>query len=151
MKLNQAPGDRGTKCTTMDIKQKLEELQAVIDKGVTPEAYAMITEINEKASTDEDRDAIDKFISSNIAKLSDDINDLHDETLKLQLGSIGDMINLSYMARTYFKKSRAWLSQRINGNEVNGKPARFTEAELDTFNRALADMSRIIGSTRLSY
>lgn len=26
------------------------------------------------------------------------------------------------LAKTYFKKSRVWLSQRVNGNIVNGKP-----------------------------
>lgn len=135
----------------MDIKKQLNDLQALLDSGVTPEAYAMMTDIKNHASTDEDRAAIDYFISSNIKRLSRDVNDIHEETLKLQLGTISEMINLSYVARTYFNKSRGWLSQRLNGNEVNGKPARFTEAELKTFNDALADMSRIIGSNRLSY
>lgn len=135
----------------MDIMQRLDELQTLIDKGITPEAYRMMDDIKAQATTEADNAAIDRFISSNIERLSGEISDLHEETLKLQLGSIGEMVNLSYIARTYFNKSRAWLSQRINGNDVNGKQARFTEAELETFNHALADMSRIIGSTRLSY
>lgn len=30
----------------------------------------------------------------------------------------------------------------INGNLVNGKPARFTQEELQTFNNALQDISK---------
>ena len=34
------------------------------------------------------------------------------------------------------------LYQRLNGNLVNGKPARFTPDELQTFNNALQDISK---------
>ena len=61
------------------------------------------------------------------------------------------MLNLSYIARKYFRKSRAWLSQRINGNNVNGKPCRFTPEELDTFNNALRDMSLRLSSADVRY
>ena len=62
-----------------------------------------------------------------------------------------DIISLSYLAKRYFNKSRSWLYQRMNGNIVNGKPARFTSDELATLNRALKDISEKLGSLSVSY
>ena len=39
----------------------------------------------------------------------------------------------------------------VYGNLVNGKPARFTKEELQTFNNALQDISQKIGSLSISY
>jgi hypothetical protein len=38
----------------------------------------------------------------------------------------------------------------VNGSIVNGKPAKFTPAEIDTLNYALQDISKKIGSTVIS-
>ena len=40
---------------------------------------------------------------------------------------------------------------RMNGNLVNGKPARFTDEELATLNRALKDISEKLSSLSISY
>lgn len=65
----------------------------------------------------------------------------NNNTIAEQLGDINNMISKSYVARAYFGKSRYWLSQKLNGNIVNGKPAKFTPAELETLRGALRDMS----------
>lgn len=59
------------------------------------------------------------------------------------------ILPLSYIAEQYFKKTRHWLYQKINGNIVNGKPAQFTEEEIHTLNTALQDISKKIGSMRV--
>ena len=59
-------------------------------------------------------------------------------------------ISLVYIAKTYFNKTDAWLYQRINGNLVNGKPAAFTENELNTMRFALQDLSHRLGSLSTS-
>ena len=59
---------------------------------------------------------------------------------------ISDMISFKYIAETYFKKSKAWFSQRLNGNTVHGKVCRFSEDELATLRFALQDISKKIGS-----
>lgn len=64
--------------------------------------------------------------------------------LRDKLGDLYDALNLAHIARTYFDKSRAWLYHRINGNIVNGKPARFTPEEEKEFYRALDDIRRQI-------
>ena len=43
-----------------------------------------------------------------------------DELVRNRLKSVLPAISLSYIAKTYFNKSRSWLNQRINGNTVNG-------------------------------
>lgn len=71
-------------------------------------------------------------------------------TLKKQLGEVSEIVSLSYIARTYFGKTRAWLHQRINGNMVNGKSAQFTGTELQQFQHALKDISKKLGSLSIN-
>jgi hypothetical protein len=52
----------------------------------------------------------------------------------------------SYIARNYFKKSKNWIYQRVNGYQVNGKTSRFTDSEIEKFNFALQDISKRLGS-----
>ncbi len=133
------------------ITSDLKKLQSLVNTGISAEVYALMAEIKSGIDTDEEKAEFDAFIKDNINKLTAEVDELHATATKLYLGELGDMINLSYVAKKYFKKSRAWLSQRINGNLVNGTPAKFTEEELKVFNYALADMSKILGSQRLSY
>jgi len=67
-----------------------------------------------------------------------------------RLSQISDIISMSYIARNYFNKSKSWLSQRVNEFEVNGKPAKFTPEEVSTLNFAFNDISKKIGSVRIS-
>lgn len=69
-----------------------------------------------------------------------------EETIREKLQEISPFISFAYISRNYFKKSRAWFVQRLNGNIVNGKPAQFTETELQTLNHALHDISNKISS-----
>jgi hypothetical protein len=68
----------------------------------------------------------------------------------IELGEIADMASMSYIAEKYFKKTRTWLYQRLNGNIVNGKPAQFTKEEKETFAKALQDMSKKFHEKSLS-
>jgi len=55
-------------------------------------------------------------------------------------------INFSEVARKYFGRSSQWLTQRLHGSEVNGKPARFKPEEADKFAAALRDMAARLSS-----
>ena len=128
------------------------DLQNTIDNnGVTNDAFSLMAQIKQIDLTKEEQAELDAFMTKNIQALSGEIDQMHETAVKLRLGELGEMINLSYIAKKYFNKSRAWLSQRINGNSVNGKPVKFTDSDLAVFNLALADMSKILGSQRLSY
>lgn len=70
--------------------------------------------------------------------------------VKEQLSEMSPMISLAYIAKTYFNKSRAWLYQRINGSQVNGKSAEFTTEEKETLNNALKDIGAKLSSVSIS-
>jgi len=70
--------------------------------------------------------------------------------IKEQLSQISEMVSMAYIARTYFKKSKSWLSQRINEFDVNGKPAKFQPEEVDTLNFAIKDISTKLGTVCIS-
>lgn len=48
-----------------------------------------------------------------------------------------EVLNLTYLSNRFFGKSLSWLSQRLNHNEVNGKPVDFTKDELLKMSNAL--------------
>ena len=57
---------------------------------------------------------------------------------------------MSYIAKHYFGKSSAWLSQRINGTLVRGKAYTLNDEQKRIFNNALQDISSRIGSLHLA-
>src|SRR5690606_26312843 len=59
---------------------------------------------------------IQNFLVKGVQASGERIEDL---TIKAQLAELSEVINLSYIAKKYFNKSRAWLSQRINAHSVN--------------------------------
>lgn len=134
------------------IQDKLNELGKLMDTNpASPQVLALAAEIKSGCATPEEEKLVEDFVGARLPKLSSDVDKLYEDTIKLQLGEISDMLNLSYIAKTYFKKSRAWLSQRVNGNSVNGKRCRFTPDELDTLNFALRDMSARLSCVTVSY
>ncbi len=134
------------------IQNKLNELGKLMDKNPTStEVLILATEIKNACSTHEEEKLVEDFVGARLPKLTADVDRLYDDAIKFQLEEVGDMLNLSYIAKTYFKKSRAWLSQRVNGNNVNGRPCRFTQEELNTFNFALRDMSAKLSNLNVSY
>ena len=72
--------------------------------------------------------------------------ELDSRILKSKLGDMPKAISMSYIARTYFGKTSTWLYQRINGNHVNGKEARFTPEEAHQLQDALHDLGRKLSS-----
>ena len=96
-----------------------------------------------------DTKQIDEYIENRVYAVAASADKVIAEVKKWQLGQVSEIISLSYIARTYFKKSRQWLNQRINGGIVNGKPAKFTDEQLVIFNNALRDISQKIGSVNL--
>lgn len=71
-------------------------------------------------------------------------------SIRKQMESVLEIVSISYIAKTYFSKSRQWLHHRINGNIVNGKPATFTPGQLKTLQSALKDISKKIDAVRIA-
>ncbi|MBQ6203630.1 MAG: DUF5053 domain-containing protein [Prevotella sp.] len=81
-----------------------------------------------------------------VSKITDNMEKVADmareDTARRLMGDIPEAISLSYIAKTYFGKSRAWLMQKVNGNTVNGKKAAFTPSESKQMREALQDLSK---------
>jgi hypothetical protein len=69
--------------------------------------------------------------------------------IKEQMHEVSEIVSMSYIAKTYFNKTKSWLSQRINELNVNGKPAQFTQEELEILNAAFQDISKKTGAFRV--
>ena len=103
--------------------------------------------INENFKSELEQQEINSFIREELSTISNKTENLIKEVeIRLQLMDIKEIVSLSYIAKQYFKKTRSWLHQKINGNIKNGKPCRFTDEELNTLNFALQDISKKIGS-----
>ena len=100
--------------------------------------------------TDEERKAFRSEVTAFIAGANDACaraDKLIDNVLRNKLDGIYESISWSYIARTYFNKSRAWLSQRINGLMIHGKEVQFTYEEKQTLLQALRDIGKRIERT----
>ena len=134
----------------MALKEELQALKPLLGTD-SPEFYSRVKEIAAKFNSDEDKKTIADFVSNQLQSIDDKLDAIEESAIKLQLQEVAEIVSLSYLAKKYFNKSRSWLYQRLNGNTVNGKPARFTQEELRTFNNALQDISKKIGSLSISY
>ena len=134
----------------MALKDELLALKPLLGTD-SPEFYTKMTEIAAKYNSEEDKKAIANFVSERLQNIDKKLDVIEESAIKLQLQAVAEIVSLSYLAKKYFNKSRSWLYQRLNGNLVNGKPARFTQEELQTFNDALQDISKKIGSLSISY
>ncbi len=127
----------------MATKEKMDELKSrYVNAGNENEREAVMAEI--KALCDNDAHAV-----ANIAidQIKETITEAKALAVRKQMEDILPMTSLAYIAKTYFKKSRQWLYQRVNGLTVNGKPAQFTQEELAILNFALQDMAEKLSRT----
>lgn len=123
--------ERFTNATTQEEKNAIDEAMQELMKE-NPNAWAEAMVESAKRTADKAESLVKR------------------ERIRAELGNFLNILPLSHIAEHYFKKSRQWLYQRINGNIVNGKPAQFTDEEIETLNFALQDISKKIGSIRVA-
>ncbi len=127
----------------MITKEKMDELKSrYVNAKNERERETVRREI--KAACDNDAETVAKIATEQI---KESISEAKAEIVRKQMEEIIPMTSLAYVAKTYFKKSRQWLYQRINGTVVNGKPAQFTKEEIAQLNFALRDMGRKLSQT----
>jgi len=83
----------------------------------------------------------DMFYNSAVSALNEAKDIIVVANIRKSLEPIINYVSLSEIAEKYFKKSRQWLYQRLNGNIVNGVPAKFTNDEISTLKKALNEIS----------
>ena len=137
----------------MDLRDKIQELVDKMSESTTDEGRKAVVgyfeELNATLTPEEKKEG-GKIMRELLAKKREsrrvkrtDIN------MKEKLIEIQDIISLSYIAKRYFGKDKSWIYQRINGTCVNGKPAAFTNEELDILSNALKDIGTKISDTSL--
>lgn len=129
------------------MKEYIEKWKRMEAEG-NPAAFDYLKEITAIAQangkTDELSEAVNYLMSSAQQRLDNVEKSIMEYTLHERLGELSEVINLAFIARRYFGKSRQWLYQRIKGYTVNGKVATFTPEERDKFMAALDEIgSRI--------
>lgn len=120
-----------------------------------PSTMDYLAEVAAAAVTAEDKARLDELASRLMAGASEGLDRvetaLGEQLLRDELGPLAEALNMSYIARTYFGKSRSWLCQRLNGNSVNGHRVALSAEERETLNAALRDIqSRISVFTRIA-
>ena len=125
-------------------KLLIEELKGLMGK-TDPESTKRIDEISlwfRENNTPENVKLMQDFLNQGYDWMLNEIESirkqLEDEEYRL--------LPLSYIASHYFGKSRAWLYQRINGMNVRGHRYTLNKEQRETFNAAVQDISRRIGS-----
>ena len=88
------------------------------------------------------QDFLENGVSEVGAEIVDIRHQIEDEDYRL--------LPLSYIAKKYFGKSHAWLSQRINGTKVRGHVYTLNDEQKAIFNNAMEDLSKFYGSFRLA-
>ncbi len=103
------------------------------------------------AKTGSELEAIDKdmdilsnesdFSDKMLASIQETNKSLEEVLLREKLEKVLPAISVSYISKQYFHKTPQWFYHRLNGNIINGKPAKFTTAELGTLKMALLDIA----------
>lgn len=60
----------------------------------------------------------------------------------LTFTELGGLINSAKFSEIYFERTPAWFKQKLNGNIVNGKKARFNAEEYDKVAASLRDLAK---------
>ena len=121
------------------------ELKKLIDEIASQptlsadETDSMMASAFKMAKTPEERKQAGEYLAKAISRRK-----RPDVDVKEMLGEMAEVLNLSYIAKRYFEKDRAWLYQRLNHTLVNGKPASFTESELKRLSDSLEEISNNI-------
>lgn len=108
-------------------------------------------EIRLKYNKPEEIEFISQYMSKEMDVIENDIKTVNADldrmlSIKAQIKEVSEIVSLKYIAKNYFGKSAAWLSQRINGSPVRGKVYFLKESELQTLNMAIQDIGKKLGS-----
>ena len=153
--LNRSLERGGTKQRDMsNISKELKELAAIMNstsENKEKEYQDKFNDIQTRFTSEADKEAIADFILGSYKEIGTELSDIDKcLTIQEQLANIKEILPLSYIARTYFGKSTAWLQQRIYGYRVRGRVYSLSEKDVCTLNEALQDISKKFGSLTIT-
>lgn len=125
----------------------LKEDLIKMDRLQGEELDVHLLRMKERYTSHEEQEIIKQHILDEADGIRKDMKEIEKcLTIREQIKDVIHLVPLSYIAKTYFGKSRAWLYQRINGYKVKGKVYTLNEKEIEVFNQALKDIGKKIGS-----
>ena len=116
------------------------ELEILKDRFVNAKNQAEKNIIDKEIQLLIEKDG-DAFGNAMVELARDTADRAEELALKSQLEEVLPILSVSFIAKNYFNKSRQWFYQKLNGNIVNGKPAKFTKEEIKTLNSAFVGSS----------
>lgn len=125
------------------MKDRIEiwkQMETVGDPMATEYLKKITAEAKAEGKLQELNEALMFLMTSAEQRLERVEKSVADYTMAQRMGALTEVVNLAYIARQYFGKTRQWLYQRLKGQIVNGKPAEFTPAEEAIFVRALNEI-----------
>lgn len=132
------------------INKELKELHEILSSMSAEKEHIFqekFLSIQNRYTEPEDQKAIEDFVLNGYQEIGEELKELETHlSVQEQLAKDKEIIPIAYIARTYFGKSTAWLQQRIYGYKVRGKVYKLNDKDLKTFNDALQDISKRIGS-----
>lgn len=131
----------------MELNNELDILKSLFAGNDISAFKKQVNKLKESFTSEAEINQINEYVDAMVKEEMDERKKSFNEIkLHAELILNKDIIPFSYIAKHYFKKSKAWFYQRLNGNSVNGKPVGFTQEEILTLNSALQDISKKIGS-----
>lgn len=132
--------------TTEELLNEYAKLAGNDDAASEARKTEILALLETRADNEDAKAKANEFINAKLDNIAGDIDALRshisDDDYRL--------LPMSYIAKHYFGKSAAWLSQRINGTLVRGKAYTLNDEQKRIFNNALQDISSRIGSLHLA-
>ena len=130
----------------MDAKKKFLELKkAWVDAKNNPGLRSQIdieTDVFFNSLSEEQKKDVKQAVTNEFGRMHNEIAEINQIlNVRDSLSEVLPFISVSHLSKYYFGKSSSWFYQRMNGNAVHGKPAKFTSDEIKTLNFALKDVS----------
>lgn len=124
----------------LDLKERWKQADEAGRKLIDEETDCFFDSLS-----DEEKAQIHEAVSSDFEKMHHGIEACKELKQRIdmrkQMEDVLPFICVSGVARNYFGKSASWMHQRINGNEVHGKQAAFTNDELKILADSFSDLS----------
>lgn len=93
--------------------------------------------------SEEQKKEVCEAVNDDFKEINAEIEDIKKTVnIRKALEPVLELISISYLAKKYFNKTPQWFYQRMNGNKVNGKPASFSDAEIQRIYFAIQDISK---------
>lgn len=126
------------------MENKIKELKDRFRKATKHQLAELDREMDELAMANPE-----EFAKAMIDAATETVKEAEELRIKEKLEQILPIVSVSYLSKTYFDKTPQWFYQRLNGNIVNGKEAKFTDQELKTLSIALNDISEKLKESSL--